>query len=85
MSAFADDTQITNYSKNILELVKKMESDPVNITGWLRDSGLKVNGDKTELCLFYKKDTPWITINFGDTTISSMSSINILGVMNITH
>ena len=48
-------------------------SDLVQITGWLRDSGLKVNEDKTELCLFYKKDTPMITINFGDTTISSTS------------
>ena len=25
-------------------------SDLVQITGWLRDSGLKVNEDKTELC-----------------------------------
>ena len=40
LTKLTDDIQITNYSKNILESVKKMESDPINITGWLRDSGL---------------------------------------------
>ena len=73
-----ENSKISKISKN--ELVKKMESDLVQITGSLRDSGLKVNEAKTELYLFYKKDMPMITINFGDTTISSASSMNILGV-----
>ena len=50
------------------------------ITKWLKDSGLKVNENKTELCLFYRKDTPQIEIAINNVMIKSMKSMNVLGV-----
>jgi hypothetical protein len=32
------------------------------ITKWLKQSGLKVNEEKTELCIFYKNDVARVTI-----------------------
>jgi hypothetical protein len=58
-----------------------MEKSQEAITKWLRKSGLRVNYDKTDLCLFYKKDTTPVSVSVGDTVIKSRSKINVLGVV----
>ena len=50
------------------------------ITKWLRDSGLKVNEGKTEMCLFYKKDVPPVSVDLNGNVLLSKSSMNVLGV-----
>ena len=50
------------------------------ITRWLSQSGLKVNEEKTELCLFHRKDHPLFTIKFSNTNLKSKSNMNALGV-----
>ena len=40
------------------QLIIVMETKLVIITNWVRDSGLKVNESKTDLCLFHQKDQP---------------------------
>ena len=40
------------------------------IMDWLRDSGMKVNESKTDLCLFYRGDTTPIVLNLNGTTLS---------------
>ena len=50
------------------------------ITTWLRDSGLKVNEQKTGLCLFYKKDTPPVEIIINNVPVKSTTTMNVLGV-----
>ena len=62
MSNFADDNFKIEYSKDKLVLFRQMEESLSLITCWLTKSGLKVNESKTELCLFYKKDTTPIKI-----------------------
>ena len=50
------------------------------ITKWLRDSGLKVNDSKTEICLFHRKDHPPISLNLNGNNLKSKDSMNVLGV-----
>ena len=50
------------------------------ITKWLKDSGLKVNKGKTEMCLFYKKDLPPVILNLNGNNLLSKDSMNVLGV-----
>ena len=57
-----------------------MESKLHIIIKWLTDSGLKVNESKTELCLFYRKDTPPVMIRVNNIMINSTSSMNVLGI-----
>ena len=58
-----------------------MENKIDLIIKWLKDSGLKVNETKTELCLFYLKDTLVIEITINNETVKSIMEINVLGVI----
>ncbi len=79
--SFADDSYNIVRNKNKIELVRDMEKTLEAITKWLRKSGLKVNQEKTDLCLFYKHDTAPVTIRLGDSLIRSKSEINVLGIL----
>ena len=50
------------------------------IVNWLLNSGMKVNEQKTDFCLFYKRDTTPITITLNGQLVNSNKSINVLGV-----
>ena len=79
--AFADDNFIPKINTCKIDLVKDMEKSLTAVTKWLKESGLKVNDSKTELCLFFKHDTAPVTIKLSDDSIVSNNSINILGVL----
>ena len=69
---------VWNKNKDILlnEMQKKIERIPK----WLRESGFKVNENKTELWLFHKKDQPTINLTFNNQIRDSKKQMNILGV-----
>ena len=62
-------------------LIIDMEKSLEMITKWLRDSGLKVNESKTELCLFHRLDQPAIKIKLFGSDIQSNKTMNVLGVL----
>ena len=80
MTAFADDKQIIETNRNLEVLINNMEQKLEMITKWLKDSGLIVNEEKTEICLFYKQDTPVVNISLNGKLIRSKKTINVLGV-----
>ena len=51
------------------------------ITKWLKSSGLLEIEAKTEICLFYTKDHPPIKVKVLETEITSLKSMNVLGVI----
>ena len=51
------------------------------ITKWLKDSGLKVNDIKTELCLFHRNPHEPTTLTFNEVTLISKQHMNVLGVI----
>ena len=79
--AFADDNFIPKKSKSKELLITDMENALIRISKWFKDSGLKVNNAKTDLCLFYKNDTAPITLTLGIEEIRSNKSMNVLGIM----
>ena len=58
-----------------------MEKSLESITKWLRKSGLQVNKNKTELCLFNRIDVAPVVIRLGHAVITSKASMNVLGVL----
>ena len=52
-----------------------------NITKWLKDSELTVNDQKTELCLFNKRDIHSETLTINNFDLVSKSQISILRVI----
>ena len=47
---------------------------------WLRESGMTVNEDKTEICIFYKSHVDLVDVTINNVAIRSKQSTNILGV-----
>ena len=80
LSNFADDNFILSIHKIKEQAIESIEIKLKIIIKWLTDSGLKVNEQKTELCLFYRKDTPPIVIRINDAEINSTNSMNVLGI-----
>jgi hypothetical protein len=77
---FADDNFSLSSSQNKHEAKNRLQAKLTVVTTWLTNSGLKINENKTELCLFYRKDTNPIKIILNDVIIMSKTSINVLGV-----
>ena len=80
LTNFADDNFIIEFNSKVNILIIDMEKKLEMITKWLKESGLKVNENKTELCLFHRNDTQTITINLQNQMITSRKSMNVLGV-----
>ena len=53
MTLFAVDNNIIRTNCNLEALINDMKESLEPITKWLRYSGLKVNDNKTEVCLFH--------------------------------
>ena len=76
MTLFVDD----NYVKQaIISFDQRFEKKNLK----LRQSGLKVNDSKTELCLFHRKDQPPVSININNskTILASKDHIIVLGII----
>ena len=81
MTKFADDNFIIKFNKCITQLIDDMKFTLEMIIKWLKDSGLKVNDTKTELCLFHRANTQPIQIEINGSLILSKLNINVLGVI----
>ena len=81
MTKFADDNFVIKYNKSMSQLIDDMKKTLEMIIKWLKDSGLKVNDDKTELCMFNRADAPSIQISINGSQITSKLTINVLGVI----
>ncbi len=46
-----------------------------------KKSGMKVNDEKTELCLFHRHNMAQVNVSIGDSIVKSKNEINVLGVL----
>ena len=47
----------------------------------MADSGLKVNLEKTEVCIFHRMDSSKATIKLGNVSVESQHHIRVLGII----
>ena len=90
LTTFADDNFVIRWNSCMEALIIDMQKDLESMTKWLRDSGMKVNEAKTEICVFHRMDCRPITIRINQIAIKSSNSMNVLGVqfdpkMNWSH
>ena len=81
MTNYADDNYVIRWNKCLEALITDMEKSLEAITKWLKDSGLIVNTNKTEICLFYRKDIAPILIMLNGTYITSKPHMKVLGII----
>ena len=80
ITLFADDNFPLSSNTNLNTLITEFQDKLTIISKWLKDSGLKINETKTELCLFHRNDHEPITITVNNILLTSKHSINVLGV-----
>lgn len=80
MTTFADDNYIVEKHRNKRVALEKLGKKLKNIVKWLKDSGLKVNEAKTELCIFHRCNNTEGILKIDNTEISSKKVINVLGM-----
>ena len=80
MTMFADDNYVIVWHKQLNILSIEIKNTLETIIRWFKDSGLKVNDEKTVMCLFYRNDIAPITITINTKIITSTPTMNVLGV-----
>ena len=53
----------------------------IRVSNWLKKSGLKINDQKTEICIFHRKEKASATININNNEIKTSNQITILGLI----
>ena len=80
LTLYADDNYIVRWNAILELLIDDMKTSLEMIIKWLRQSGLKVNDTKTEICVFHRNDPPAVTLNINNNIVKSKNSINVLGI-----
>jgi len=81
MISYADDSYIIAGAKTKEESKILLEKSTNTVAAWLKDSGMKVNVEKTEIVVFYKNDSTPIQITVLDKTVTTKKSMNVLGIL----
>jgi hypothetical protein len=63
------------WSKNVQELTRDMEIEIEAIAKWLKQSGLKVNNEKTDIWIFNKHNIDPITIRMNGVEIVTKNQL----------
>ena len=77
---FADDNYPLASNQDLDILVTEFKTKLNTISKWLKDSGLKINENKTELCLFHRNDHAPLSITINGINLTSKSTMNVLRV-----
>ena len=78
---FADNNFVFLWNKLLSNLITDLEKELEMIVKWLKDSGLVVNNNKTEVCLFHRNDQLAVMVNVCGAPVRSQTSMNVLGVI----
>ena len=80
LDLYADDNYLGEQDKNLDKMIEKLQSKTNRVTEWLKDSGLKVNADKTEFVVFHANKQVKAEILVVGKKVTSKSTINVLGI-----
>jgi hypothetical protein len=81
LNSFAEDICIPKWNKNAQKLSRDMEREIEAITKLLKQAGLKVNNEETDICMFNKCNVDPKTVWVNDVGIVTKESINVRGVL----
>jgi len=79
-TSYADDSYLSEFDQSLGELKRKIQNSANKLTKWFKSSGLVVNEQKTEFCIFHKTQKVTCEITVGTTRINSQMYMKALGV-----
>ena len=80
LTTFADDNYVVSCNKDKNQALHELGEVLKKIIKWLKDSGLKVNESKTELCIFHRSMNTDGNLLIDNVLIESKNEINVLGI-----
>jgi len=78
--AYADDSYVICSARSKAELVSLANTTINEHLDWLKQVGMVVNPDKTELVFFTKQENERIELTYNDLKLVSADSMNVLGI-----
>ena len=73
---------LVNLSKNWLRTATTFKLTKIQtVSNWLTKSGLKINDQKTEICIFHRKEKSTETVSINNIQITTTNQITILGIV----
>jgi len=81
LTAYADDTYQIEIRKVKTEVIRLLEIKLQRVELWYKQSGLKVNVDKTEIVLFHRTDIKSEVVNLNGHLINTKQSMKVLGII----
>ena len=75
---YADDNYIGDENEHLATAMLNLKLKTVGICDWLTNSGLKINEEKTQICIFYRRNVMCKTFTIKNSTVVSKNTINIL-------
>ena len=79
--AFADDSYNAASGNSHSEAIEDCITDTEKIITFLRGSGMKINTEKTMICVFHKGDVRQRSVQIDGLVVNTVSNLKILGVV----
>jgi hypothetical protein len=79
--AYADDSYHYGTSKTKKQALEILEKKLERAIEWIMKSGLKLNVNKTELCIFHRMDTSKGAMTVGNVVVKSSHQLSCLGII----
>ena len=80
ITTFADDNYILSFHEEKKTALEDLRRKLERIIKWLKESGLKVNESKTELCVFHRTENTDGGLLLDNVLINCKGEINVLGI-----
>ena len=78
---YADDNYQIGSAETEQEAIQRCITQTEITAKWMKDSGLVINNEKTEVCVFHKQDTNITEVMLNGSLITIKKSIKILGII----
>ena len=78
---YADDNYLGTENTFLSIALAETKRKIVAVSCWLKKSGLKINDQKTEICIFHRKEKASATIKINNNDIKTSNQITILGII----
>jgi len=81
VSSFADDSYLSESGPDLNDVINRLKTKTELLVKWFKDSGMVVNENKTEFCVFHRTKKEVRNMRINDVIISSQPTIKALGVI----
>jgi len=80
VSSYADDSYLSDKSDDVKSLTRGLSTSATLLTNWFKASGLVVNENKTEFCVFHKNKRVNCYITINETRVDNKQTLKALGI-----